>query len=135
MLLRCVVTGDLAAYVAMRCDAAMLGELGGPQDPLSMPAMVGRDVVDVLLDRAWIAMIVPDAVDVGSVLVVSTARVRPPGHHVDHVRRPSVGVPSLAARSDVIVPRGHDGLQRIERLDDPHPGRFGDALQRKGSSI
>jgi RimJ/RimL family protein N-acetyltransferase len=67
MLLRDVVTGDLQAYVAMRCDPAMMGELGGPQDPSSMCTKVGSDVVDVLLDRAWVSMIVPDATAVPAV--------------------------------------------------------------------
>lgn len=66
-MLRDVTSGDLQAYLAMRCDPAMMAGLGGPQDPGSMPAKVGADVVDVLLDRAWVAMIVPDAGDAASV--------------------------------------------------------------------
>lgn len=67
MLLRDVAAGDLPAYVAMRCDPVMMAGLGGPQDPASMPAKVGADVVDVLLDRAWVSMIVPDPRDVSVV--------------------------------------------------------------------
>jgi RimJ/RimL family protein N-acetyltransferase len=67
VLLRDVATGDLSAYLAMRCDPVMMAGLGGPQDPASMPAKVGEHVVDVLLDRAWVAMIVPDPRDVSVV--------------------------------------------------------------------
>jgi RimJ/RimL family protein N-acetyltransferase len=67
MLLRDVVAGDLHAHVAMRCDPAMMAEPGGPQDPSSMSTKVGSDVVDVLLERAWVSMIVPDATAVAAV--------------------------------------------------------------------
>ncbi len=58
--LRDVVTGDLPLYRRLLCDPATMADLGGPLDPDGIPAKVGRDVRDALLDRAWILAIVPD---------------------------------------------------------------------------
>lgn len=60
LLLRDVEPGDLDAYVRMRCDPAMMTELGGPLRREAMPDKVRRDVARVLADRQWIKMIVPD---------------------------------------------------------------------------
>jgi RimJ/RimL family protein N-acetyltransferase len=60
-VLRDVVTGDLGLYRRLRCDPAMMSELGGPLDPADMPAKLGQDVQAVLLDRSWVLTIVPDA--------------------------------------------------------------------------
>jgi hypothetical protein len=43
--LRDVQPGDLDAYIRMRCDPAMMAELGGPLPADRMPAKVERDVV------------------------------------------------------------------------------------------
>lgn len=59
-MLRDVVTGDLPMYRRLLCNPMTMAQLGGPLDPDDMPAKVGRDVRDVLLDRAWILTIVPD---------------------------------------------------------------------------
>lgn len=51
---------DVDAYVRMRCDPAMMAELGGPVSPDLMPDKVRRDVAEVEADTSWIQMIVPD---------------------------------------------------------------------------
>jgi RimJ/RimL family protein N-acetyltransferase len=61
MRLRAVRPDDVAVYVAMRCDPAMMTHLGGPQDPARMPAKVARDVAAMAADRDWIYMIEDDA--------------------------------------------------------------------------
>ncbi len=60
MLLRDVRPDDVELYVRMRCDPAMMTELGGPQDAERMPAKVASDVSDVAAGRAWIRMVVPE---------------------------------------------------------------------------
>lgn len=67
VMLRNVEPGDLAAYVRMRCDPAMMAELGGALPREGMEAKVQRDVAAAASDRAWICMIVPDPADRGTV--------------------------------------------------------------------
>jgi RimJ/RimL family protein N-acetyltransferase len=61
--LRNVRLDDVDAYVRMRCDPAMMAELGGPQPADRMPDKVRRDVAEAEADLAWIQMIVPDPAD------------------------------------------------------------------------
>jgi RimJ/RimL family protein N-acetyltransferase len=58
--LRNVVPEDVDAYVRMRCDPAMMADLGGPLPPDGMRDKVRRDARDAAADLAWIKMIVPD---------------------------------------------------------------------------
>ncbi|TDD79421.1 N-acetyltransferase [Actinomadura darangshiensis] len=58
-ILRNVAPGDVAAYVRMRCDPAMMAELGGPVPRDGIEDKVRRDVRDAAADKAWIKMIVP----------------------------------------------------------------------------
>jgi RimJ/RimL family protein N-acetyltransferase len=44
----------------MRCDPAMMAELGGPQSPDRMPELVERDVAAVAAGERWIYMILVD---------------------------------------------------------------------------
>ncbi|GAB3175002.1 GNAT family N-acetyltransferase [Streptomyces incanus] len=60
MLLRDVEPGDVDAYVRMRCDPAMMGDLGGPLPREGMEAKVQRDVQGAAAGTDWIKMIVPD---------------------------------------------------------------------------
>ncbi|MGW6691518.1 GNAT family N-acetyltransferase [Streptomyces sp. NPDC054961] len=60
MRLRDVTSGDVEAYVRMRCDPAMMADLGGPLPPEGMAAKVGRDVRSAAEGTQWIKMIVPD---------------------------------------------------------------------------
>lgn len=59
MHLRDVEPGDVDAYVRMRCDPAMMAELGGPSPREGIEAKVRRDVQEAASDIAWIKMIVP----------------------------------------------------------------------------
>ena len=61
MVLRDVELGDVDAYLRMRCDPVMMGELGGPLPREGMADKVARDVADAADGRAMIKMIVPDA--------------------------------------------------------------------------
>ncbi len=61
MLLRDVEPGDLDAYVRMRCDPAMMAELGGPLPRHGIEAKVETDVRKTRADEYWVSMIVPDA--------------------------------------------------------------------------
>jgi len=61
--LRDVELGDVPAYIAMRCDPAMMNHLGGPQDREGIEAKVQRDVADVATGRAEICMIIADEAD------------------------------------------------------------------------
>lgn len=71
--LRDVEPGDVDAYIAMRCDPAMMDELGGPQAREGIPAKVSDDVRCVLAGEAWILMIVPEGTtDVAGSVVVWT---------------------------------------------------------------
>ncbi|HYJ69195.1 MAG TPA: GNAT family protein [Nocardioidaceae bacterium] len=60
MLLRDVETGDLDTYVRMRCDPAMMAELGGPLPRDGIEAKVETDVRKTRADVYWVSMIVPD---------------------------------------------------------------------------
>lgn len=61
MLLRDVEPGDVDAYVRMRCDPAMMAELGGPLPRDGIEAKVETDVRMTRADDYWVSMIVPDA--------------------------------------------------------------------------
>jgi len=58
--LRDVELGDLDAYVRMRCDPAMMAELGGPLPREGVEDKVARDVREAAAGTEWIKMIVPD---------------------------------------------------------------------------
>jgi RimJ/RimL family protein N-acetyltransferase len=60
VLLRDVRPGDVDAYVRMRCDPAMMAELGGPMPRAGIEAKVQRDVEMAGSDTEWIRMIIPD---------------------------------------------------------------------------
>lgn len=60
MRLRDVELGDVDAYVRMRCDPAMMADLGGPLPRDGMADKVARDVRAAAGDTQWIKMIVPD---------------------------------------------------------------------------
>jgi RimJ/RimL family protein N-acetyltransferase len=62
-----VQPGDVAAYVAMRCDPVMMAELGGPLPRDGIEAKVAADVATVRSGAGWIMMIVPDPADPGTV--------------------------------------------------------------------
>jgi RimJ/RimL family protein N-acetyltransferase len=74
--LRDVELGDLDVYVRMRCDPAMMAELGGPLPRDGIEAKVRHDVAAVASGSAWILMILPDEADpdtvAGSVVVWSS---------------------------------------------------------------
>jgi RimJ/RimL family protein N-acetyltransferase len=61
VLLRDVDPGDVEAYVRMRCDPAMMAELGGPLPRDGIEAKVETDVRKTRADDYWVSMIVPDA--------------------------------------------------------------------------
>ncbi len=67
MRLRDVQAGDVDAYARMRCDPAMMAELGGPQPRAGIEHKVRRDAADAVSDRAWICMILPDETDLATV--------------------------------------------------------------------
>jgi RimJ/RimL family protein N-acetyltransferase len=60
VLLRDVELGDLETYVRMRCDPAMMADLGGPLPRDGIEATVRRDVAWAAAGSHWIKMIVPD---------------------------------------------------------------------------
>jgi RimJ/RimL family protein N-acetyltransferase len=60
MKLRDVEPGDLDAYVRMRCDPAMMTELGGPLAREGIAAKLETDVRKTRADEYWVSMIVPD---------------------------------------------------------------------------
>jgi RimJ/RimL family protein N-acetyltransferase len=60
VLLRDVEPGDVDAYVRMRCDPAMMAELGGPFPRQGIEAKVETDVRKTRADDCWVSMIVPD---------------------------------------------------------------------------
>jgi RimJ/RimL family protein N-acetyltransferase len=60
VLLRDVEPGDVDAYVRMRCDPAMMTELGGPLPRDGIEAKVETDVRGTRADDYWVSMIVPD---------------------------------------------------------------------------
>ena len=58
--MRDVELGDVSAYVRMRCDPAMMAELGGPLPREGVEEKVARDVRAAAEGTDWIKMIVPD---------------------------------------------------------------------------
>ncbi|HEX3678911.1 MAG TPA: GNAT family N-acetyltransferase [Galbitalea sp.] len=60
MLLRDVEPADVDAYVRMRCDPAMMAELGGPLPRNGIEAKLDTDVRKTRADDYWVSMIVPD---------------------------------------------------------------------------
>jgi RimJ/RimL family protein N-acetyltransferase len=60
MRLRDVRLDDVDAYVRMRCDPAMMAELGGPLPRDGIDDKVRRDVRDAAAGRAWIQMILAE---------------------------------------------------------------------------
>ncbi|MFJ7586411.1 GNAT family N-acetyltransferase [Streptomyces sp. NPDC097617] len=60
MQLRDVQLGDVDAYVRMRCDPAMMSDLGGPLPRKGMEEKVRRDVRSAESGTQWIKMIVLD---------------------------------------------------------------------------
>jgi RimJ/RimL family protein N-acetyltransferase len=69
MQLRPVTLDDVALYERMRCDPAMMAELGGPVPRESIPAKVARDVADVATHGAWIFIAEEDDQAVGHVCI------------------------------------------------------------------
>ncbi|MCX4960738.1 GNAT family N-acetyltransferase [Streptomyces virginiae] len=63
MQLRDVRLGDVDAYVRMRCDPAMMIDLGGPLPREGMEDKVRRDVRSAESGTQWIKMIVLDEAD------------------------------------------------------------------------
>jgi hypothetical protein len=59
MRLRNVELGDVSAYVRMRCDPAMMAELGGPLPREGIEDKVARDVRAAVAGSEWIKMIIP----------------------------------------------------------------------------
>ncbi|MEO8475846.1 MAG: GNAT family N-acetyltransferase [Actinomycetota bacterium] len=56
-------------YERMRCDPAMMAELGGPLPSQGIPGKVARDVGDAESDRAWIVIVEADGTPVGHVCI------------------------------------------------------------------
>jgi RimJ/RimL family protein N-acetyltransferase len=59
-MLRDVELHDVDAYVRMRCDPAMMAELGGPLPREGIEDKVRSDVEHARSGKGWIKMIVPD---------------------------------------------------------------------------
>ncbi|WP_327302167.1 GNAT family N-acetyltransferase [Streptomyces sp. NBC_01298] len=87
MLLRDVEHGDVDAYVRMRCDPAMMVELGGPLPREGMESKVRRDVQRAAAGTDWTKMIVPDEAEPG--LVAGTVTLWP--HNTDAERMSEIG--------------------------------------------
>jgi len=80
LTLRDVRASDVDAYVRMRCDPAMMSELGGPQPRSAVVEKVERDVRTAMSGEDWILMIIPIGSDdvAGSVVVwTNTERGEP----------------------------------------------------------
>lgn len=60
VLLRNVELGDVDAYIQMRCDPAMMADLGGPLPRAGIEAKIQADVAAAACDSSWCKMIVPD---------------------------------------------------------------------------
>lgn len=71
MRLRDVELGDVGVYVRMRCDPAMMAELGGPLPREGIEEKVRRDVERAAADIEWIKMIVVDERTAGTVTLWS----------------------------------------------------------------
>ena len=54
-----VSTGDLEAYTRMRCDAAMMAHLGGPEPVDEIEDKLRHDVAGATADREWTLIICP----------------------------------------------------------------------------
>jgi RimJ/RimL family protein N-acetyltransferase len=67
MLLRDVAEGDVEAYRRMRCDPAMMAELGGPMPAEAVPGQLRHDLDLVARGEGLIKMIVPDPADPATV--------------------------------------------------------------------
>jgi RimJ/RimL family protein N-acetyltransferase len=65
--LRDVRLDDVDVYVRLRCDPAMMAELGGPLPREGLEAKIRSDVEAVARDEAWICLVVPDERDPGTV--------------------------------------------------------------------
>jgi RimJ/RimL family protein N-acetyltransferase len=65
--LRNVEPGDVDAYVAMRCDPAMMAELGGALPRAGIEDKVARDAAEAAAGTSLIKMIVPDGAAPGVV--------------------------------------------------------------------
>jgi RimJ/RimL family protein N-acetyltransferase len=65
--LRNVEPGDVDAYVRMRCDPAMMAELGGPLPREGIEDKVARDAAEAAAGNCLIKMIVPDGAAPGVV--------------------------------------------------------------------
>ncbi|WBP88134.1 GNAT family N-acetyltransferase [Kitasatospora cathayae] len=65
MHLRNVGPGDAEAYVRMRCDEAMMAELGGPLPREQVEARLRKDLALVAADSAWIKVILLDGAEPG----------------------------------------------------------------------
>jgi RimJ/RimL family protein N-acetyltransferase len=110
MYLRDVDRGDLDVYARMRCDPAMMVELGGPLPLDGIEAKLQRDIADVTADRAWISMIVDPGGDaaptrrsatVGSVVLWSHDEAPEPSSEIGWMILPAFqgrGVGKAAAR-------------------------------------
>ncbi|MFE3878709.1 GNAT family N-acetyltransferase [Kitasatospora sp. NPDC059146] len=72
MRLRNVAAGDVEAYVRMRCDEAMMAELGGPLPREQVEERLRKDLRLVAEDGAWIKAIVPDGAGDGAAAGVVT---------------------------------------------------------------
>jgi RimJ/RimL family protein N-acetyltransferase len=60
LLLRDVEPADVEVYVRMRCDPAMMADLGGPLPGDGIEAKLATDVRNTRDDTYWVSMIVPD---------------------------------------------------------------------------
>ncbi|MFG2692686.1 GNAT family N-acetyltransferase [Kitasatospora sp. NPDC048407] len=87
MRLRNVEPGDVEAYVRMRCDPAMMAELGGPLPSEGMAEKVRLDVERTAADDWWVRMIVPDGA--GPEVVAGTVTLWP--HEEDGERITEIG--------------------------------------------
>ncbi|MFE7353118.1 GNAT family N-acetyltransferase [Streptomyces sp. NPDC057543] len=83
MLLRDVEYGDVDAYVRMRCDPAMMVDLGGPLPREGMESKVRRDVQRAGSGTDWIKMIVPDEAEPD--VVAGTVTLWPHDTDVEHI--------------------------------------------------
>ncbi|MFE6787852.1 GNAT family N-acetyltransferase [Streptomyces sp. NPDC057680] len=118
MLLRDVEYGDVDAYVRMRCDPAMMVELGGPLPREGMESKVRRDVQRAAAGTDWIKMIVPDEAEPG--LVAGTVTLWP--HNTDTERMSEIGwmvLPDFQGRG--LAKKGVRLLLELARDD----GRWG----------
>ncbi|MFI2607309.1 GNAT family N-acetyltransferase [Kitasatospora sp. NPDC018619] len=72
MRLRNVREQDLETYVGLRCDPAMMAELGGPLPRAVVEERLRKDLALATEDTSWVRMIVPDgAEDDGAVGTVT----------------------------------------------------------------